>query len=106
MRNNPMPIELVLAAHDFETPCLMSIMHGCDEQAEFLVYITHKPDGTPLCGGISTLPLCKRHKIAVVFISKSSPLGEVLNAPVLEPCDECGKDITVQKVTTLRGEVV
>lgn len=100
----PMPIELVLAAHDFEIPCIMSIMHGCVETAAFLVEFGHV-DGTPHCDQSARLPLCGPHTSAARVAAAGGPLMDFLGATPPPDCSICGGGVTVRSVRTVRGEM-
>lgn len=100
----PLPIELVLAAHDFECPCMMSVQYGCESAAVFVVTFGHA-DGTPHCDPAAKLPLCADHTRAAQLACAGGPLMEILGASPPPDCG-CGRPVIVQRVTTLRGEPV
>lgn len=101
--NMPMPIELVLAAHDFEIPCIMSLMHGCPETAVYLVLFGHA-DGTPHCDPSAKLPLCEDHTTSARVACAGGPLIEWLGVQPPPDCG-CGKTVTIHSVRTVRGEM-
>jgi hypothetical protein len=100
--SQPMPIELVLAAHDFEMPCVMSIAFACPHTAVYLVQFGHT-DGTAHCDPSARLPLCADHTTAAKMATAGGPLMEWLGAPPPPDCI-CGKTVSIHGITTVRGE--
>lgn len=101
----PMPIELVLAAHDFEMPCIMSIQFECEAPAAFVVTFGHI-DGSAHCDPAAKLPLCKDHTRAAQLACAGGPLMDMLGATPPPPCGVCDKPVTIHQITTLRGQAV
>lgn len=99
-----MPIELVLAAHNYECPCIMSILYGCAERAVFLVDFGHA-DGSVHCDPNHKLPLCTAHTRAAQLAATGGPLMEMLGACPPPDC-ECGQVVTIHGIYTLKGERV
>jgi hypothetical protein len=103
--STPMPIELILAAHNYECPCIMSLQFGCNYMAAYLVEFRHV-DGTEHCDAQARkLPLCPEHTKAATVAAGGGPLADILGAQPPPPCP-CGKPINIHGVTTLRGEPV
>lgn len=100
----PMPLELILAAHDFECPCVMSVQFGCEDPAMFIVYFGHA-DGTPHCDQAAKLPLCDDHTRAAQLACAGGPLMEIMGASPPPDCS-CGKAVNIHQIKTLRGEIV
>lgn len=99
----PMPVELILAAHDFKIPCVMSIQFGCEDLAEYVVTFGHA-DGTPHCDAHAKLPLCGDHKRAAQLATAGGPLMDLLGASPPPDCG-CGKAVGIHEIRTVRGEV-
>lgn len=102
-----MPIELVLAASDYECPCIMSLAPDeelrCAYNAEFVIYVSHHDD-TAVCDQ-PALPFCGIHTEHMRMGLQGSPLLSILGVPAMPPC-ACGKIVKLVRITTLRGEEV
>ena len=100
----PMPIELILAAHDFQCPCFMSVQYDCEAAAMFIVKFGHG-DGTAHCDPNAQIPLCREHTRAAQLACEGGPLMEIMGATKPPDCS-CGKAVTIHCIKTLRGEIV
>lgn len=103
--STPMPIELILAAHNYQCPCIMTLQFGCEYMAAYLVEFGHA-DGSQHCDpSARKLPLCPDHTKAATIAASGNALADMLGAEPPPPCT-CGKPVSIHGVTTLRGEQV